>query len=235
MAPLFLLLPLCCGPVVKHPAVISPPQNLLYPQETDSLSKGSYRIQPGDLLDVKFFYNPELNEPQLARATRRPCLTPAHRGGARRGAHPAELRAMLKKRYEEGVLKLAEVAVIVRTANGQKVFVDGEVFKPGLINIVGSLTTLQAIAQAGGAKLESARLNEVIIIRRGPDNRPVTTTVNLQDAITGTAPEQDIPLMPYDIVYIPKSPIGAVDLWVDQYIRRLLPFPLPYVVPPPSY
>jgi len=44
----------------------------------------------------------------------------------------------------------------------------------------------------------------------------------------------DINLMPYDMVYVPKSPIGEVDKWVDQYIRKMLPFPLPSPIPTPT-
>ena len=34
---------------------------------------------------------------------------------------------------------------------------------------------------------------------------------------------QDIVLRPFDIVYVPKSPIANVNVWVDQYVRKNLP------------
>jgi hypothetical protein len=46
---------------------------------------------------------------------------------------------------------------------------------------------------------------------------------------------QDILLMPFDIVYVPRSKIANIDLFVDLYIRRMIPFPLPQVIPTPTY
>ena len=36
-------------------------------QETGPEQRGEYVIQPGDELDIKFFYNPELNESVIVR------------------------------------------------------------------------------------------------------------------------------------------------------------------------
>jgi hypothetical protein len=47
--------------------------------------------------------------------------------------------------------------------------------------------------------------------------------VNAQKVIDGTDVSQDIALKPFDIVYVPKSPIANVNVWVDQYIRRNIP------------
>ena len=34
---------------------------------------------------------------------------------------------------------------------------------------------------------------------------------------------QDIYLKPYDIVYIPKTSIANVNLWIEQYMNRMVP------------
>ena len=88
--------------------------------------------------------------------------------------------------------------------------------------IGGLMTVLPAISQAGGVK-DTARTTEVIVIRRGADNKPLVIAVNLDKAIDGTDMSQDIILRPFDIVYVPKSPIANVNKWVDQYIRKNLP------------
>src|SRR4030042_5045931 len=91
-----------------------------------------------------------------------------------------------------------------------------------MVPLVGTVTLLQALSQAGGVK-DSARTTEVIVIRRGGDNKPLTIPINLDKAIDGTDMGQDIALRPFDIVYVPKSPIANVNKWVDQYIRRNIP------------
>jgi hypothetical protein len=57
------------------------------------------------------------------------------------------------------------------------------------------------------------------------ENRPASMLVNMEKAINGTDPSQDLTLLPADIVYVPKSPIANVNLWVDQYIRKNIPIP----------
>ena len=117
--------------------------------------------------------------------------------------------------------------MIVRSFGAQKIYVDGEVYKPGMFPILGNLTALQAISQAGGLK-ETAYASDVIIIRRGAGNRPMTFPVSLDKALDGTDTSQDISLAPFDIVYVPRSIISNVNVWVDQYIRRMVPIPISF-------
>jgi polysaccharide export outer membrane protein len=139
------------------------------------------------------------------------------------GLTPEQLRQVLQIKYGTHISQ-PEIAVLVRSFTAQKVFVDGEVAKPGLIPLTGQMTVLQSLAMAGGLK-ETARTYEIILIRRGSENRPVSMLVNVEKAIDGSDPSQDLSLLPADIVYVPKSPIANVNLWVDQYIRKNIPIP----------
>ena len=187
----------------------------------------------GDTLDIKFFYNPELSEKDLpVRPDGRISLQLIDEVAVL-GLTPDNLKDLLKRKYEATELKNVEVAVMVRSFSHQKVFVDGEVVLPYFVPIMGQLTVMQAIAQARGMK-DTARRWEVIVIRHGRDHKPMITTVNLEKVLDGTDLSQDILLMPYDIVYVHRSPIANLDLWVDLYIRRLLPFALPSPLPTPT-
>ncbi len=97
-----------------------------------------------------------------------------------------------------------------------------EVKKPQDINLKGTTTVFQVILQAGGL-IETARAEEVILIRRQADYTPRAMVINLSKVIDGTDLSQDLVLMPYDVVFVPRTPIANVNLWVDQYIRKLLP------------
>ena len=55
------------------------------------------------------------------------------------------------------------------------------------------------------------------VIRRKADKKPLVIPVNLAQVYNGTDVDQDIVLQPYDIVYVPKSTIANVNMWVDQY------------------
>jgi protein involved in polysaccharide export with SLBB domain len=175
----------------------------------------------GDQLDIKFFYNPELNEQVIVRPDGCISLQLVQKVKAV-GLTPEELAEFLTEKYA-AELKQPEITVIVRSFGAQKVYVDGEVAKPGMLSLLGFMTVLQAISQAGGLK-ETARMSEVIIIRHGSDSQPFAFPVNVRKVIDGTDIRQDIPLKPFDIVYVPRSPIVNINVWVDQYIRKNIPF-----------
>jgi polysaccharide export outer membrane protein len=190
--------------------------------ETKAVSEvlTEYRIHPGDQLELKFFYNSELNEQVTVRPDGRISLQLANEIMAA-GLTPAELTALLKTKYSSEIAK-PEITVFVRSFIQQRVFVDGEVNKAGLIALTGPMTVLQSIAQAGGMK-ETACTDEIIVIRRDADNKLMTMVVNLEQALSNSDMMQDIKLMPNDIVFVPRSSIANVNLWVDQYVRRNLP------------
>jgi polysaccharide export outer membrane protein len=208
-----------CAPVVKNPTPINDVESA-----ASSYPIHEYRIQPGDQLDIKFFYNPELNE--LLIPVRPDGRISLQLIGELRAAEmtPAELAAELQEKYSVE-LKRPEVVVIVRSFGGRVVFVDGEVNRAGLVNLLTPMTILQSIAQAGGLR-ETAWRSEIIVIRRGTDNKAIVHTVNLKKALDGTDVSQDLFLWPYDIVYVPKSPISNVNQWVDQYVRKNIPIPI---------
>ena len=188
-------------------------QARIYPEK-------EYVITPGDILDIKFTYNPEFNE--LAMPVRPDGrislqLVPDIKAA---GLTPSELRGTLTEKYT-GELKTPEVTVIVRSFAENRAFVDGEVTAPGFVELGGRTTVMRAIALAHGLR-DTARYSQVIIIRKDVDGKPTATVVDLRKVIDGTDYSQDVMLMPYDIVYVPKSNIAKVDLFVQQYITGLI-------------
>jgi protein involved in polysaccharide export with SLBB domain len=211
------LLVAACGSTVKNipPSTPAPPA-----VSSAALPGEEYRIQPGDLLDIKFFYSPELNEQIPVRPDGRIALQLAQEILAA-GRTPAELTAALKETYSKE-LKKPDVAVIVRSFGNQRVYVDGEVAKPGLIPLTGPTTVLQAISQAGGF-VYTGNATDVMVIRRGPEDQPLAMMVNMKKVHNGTDLAQNIYLKPFDIVYVPKTTIADVNLWIEQYMNRMVP------------
>lgn len=190
-------------------------------QASDSIKE--YRIQPGDQLDIKLFYNPELNELLTVRPDGRITMQLINDVIAA-GLTPLELTVFLNKAFS-AELTNPKVAVIVRTSITDKVYVDGEVNRPGLVVLTGPTTVQQSIAQSGGMK-ETAKVEQIIVVRKGEDNKMVAIQVNLNSVLQGGDVSQDMILKPNDIVYVPKSTISNVNTWVDLYIRRNVPLPI---------
>ena len=208
-----LALMACSGRVVEKPTPIA---------QAPRASTQGYLIEPGDTLDVRFFYNPELNEEVTVRPDGNISLPLVGEMRAA-GRSPGQLESDLKGSYSRE-LRQAAITVMVRGFAGQRVYVDGEVGTPQMVNIAGNLTAMQAVASAGGFK-PSARKGEVVIIRRSGTQQPVVIPIDLEKAISGNDTTQDIALQPYDVVYVPKSAIGEMNQFIDQYFRQNIPIP----------
>jgi len=180
-----------------------------------------YAIQPGDSLDIKFFFNPELNESVTVRPDGYISLQLVDEVLVA-GLQPRQVDDMLTEKYSRELKKPA-VTVIVKSFAGQRIYVGGEVGVQGLLAMPAGLTALQAVMQSGGFKV-TAQPSETLVIRKGPDNRPVPMRVDLSAALNGNTNAPDLILRPDDIVYVPKSPIAKANQFVNQYIEQLFLF-----------
>lgn len=216
-----LLILITVSPACAPNTVINPASIGQMDQQARAYPQKEYVIGIGDTLDIKFMHNPEFNELLLpVRPDGRISLQLAPDIKAA-GLTPGQLKDALTEKYSSE-LKQPEIAVIVRSFTGQKIFVDGEVGFAGLIDLRGPTTVMAAIAQAHGAR-DTARLSNVIVIRKDADGKPMVANLDLRKVINGTDVSQDIYLMPYDIVYVPQSNIARVDKFVDEYINRFVP------------
>ncbi len=181
-------------------------------------SRPEYVIQDGDALGIKFFLNPELNEEVVVRPDGRISLQLIPEVVAA-GRTPRELAEHLEQLYSSE-LDRPSVSVIVRSFSSQRIYVDGEVNQPGELELVGSLTVLQAIARAEGFT-DTARVRQLIVIRRGDDGRPRTIPIDIRGLRHGRG--HDLSLQPFDVVYVPRTRIANVNRWIDQYVRQNIP------------
>ena len=181
-----------------------------------------YRLYPGDQLDVQVPSAPELNRTVTVEPDGRirlPLIGPTM--VADRSITDAE--ADLASAYSSQ-LRRPEVNIDVKAAATLKVFVGGEVDKPGVYDMPGDINSLQAVIMAGGFKT-SAKRGEVVIIRRGADGRAMLRTVNLIQGIT-TARTDLVPLRRFDVVYVPRTRVSEVGLFVQQYFKDVTPVQL---------
>jgi protein involved in polysaccharide export with SLBB domain len=190
-----------------------------------------YQIHPGDELEIRFFHTPDQNVILPVRPDGFISLPMAYEVRAA-GRTAEELRQDLVQRYGRE-LQSPEIAVIVRTFSGFQVHVGGEVDKPGVLEISGTRTVLQAIFEAGGF-LPSASPADTVVIRLEPDGGIQIVPVDLERLLEGKSARGNLNLRPFDVVFVPRSPIGNVNKWVDEYIRKNLPinFTISYRIDP---
>jgi len=202
-----------CSPVPDLPPAPMEPE-----AQTYTANLPPYRIQVGDVLDIRLLLNPELNEEVTVRPDGHISTTAAQDAVAY-GRTPADLAETLRGIYGHE-LQNPRVTVEVKSFAPTRVYVGGEVNTPGEFITVGpTLTLSQAVARAGGTKLSSDDTS-VFVIRRGPGDKPQLFSVKWKALRQGRDPDADIRLAPYDVVYVPKLGIAEVYQFYNQYIGQ---------------
>ncbi|MFC1890191.1 polysaccharide biosynthesis/export family protein [Thermodesulfobacteriota bacterium] len=187
-------------------------------EQEDGRAVRPYRIEIGDIFDVKIYNNPGIGETLVVRPDGKISLLLAEEIQAA-GLTPAELDAVITEIYSKRLLD-PEIAIIMREFAGNRVYVGGEVKKPAELLIEGRLTLLQAIYKAGGFS-ESAKLKSVVLLRDQDREVPEVRLVDVEKILR--VGEGDILLYPYDAIFVPKTIIAKVDKFVDQYINKVVP------------
>ncbi|HKT54477.1 MAG TPA: polysaccharide biosynthesis/export family protein [Caulobacteraceae bacterium] len=178
-----------------------------------------YVLFPGDELDLVVPSAPELNKTVTVQPDGR--LNLALVGPVMvAGRSLSEAEGAISASYASQLLRPA-VSLTARAAP-LRVFVGGEVDKPGVYDMPGDINALQAIVMAGGFKT-SAKRSEVVIIRRGPGGRPMMRTVNLIAGLTDPGRNELVPLRRFDVVYVPRTKISEAGVFVQQYFRDTMP------------
>lgn len=198
------------------------------PQEMITHPEPRLALGPGDVLEIKFFNVPELNETQMIRPDGKITMQLLGEVPAQ-GKTPSQLQDELVRLYTPE-LRTPKLTVVVKSLANRRVYVGGHVQRPGLIEMPHPLTALEAIMQAGGFDDRRAEIRNVLVIRH-KDGQRYGASLNFKDALQG----KEFPnfyLEPQDIVYVPRTKITQVGLWIDQHINSLLPrFGLTFLTP----
>jgi protein involved in polysaccharide export with SLBB domain len=211
---LALAAPAGAGPASPFPNI---------PYATWSDDEPLYRLYPGDELDVGFPSAPELNKTVTVQPDGR-IMLPLAPPVMAAGLSGPELEAQLSATYASQLLR-PDVTVSIK-AEPLKVFVGGEVGKPGVYDMPGDMDALRAIVEAGGFA-DTAKTTRVIIIRRSRDGRPMMRTVDLDRTLKGLHGSELVPLRRFDIVYVPKSNLAELAN-LGTELRNALPIQFSY-------
>jgi protein involved in polysaccharide export with SLBB domain len=180
-----------------------------------------YRIVPGDELGLNFGPREDLNREMIrsvvVRMDGRITVFPMGDVVAA-GRTPAELQTELI-RLLAAEYRQPRVTVEVVKSAANRVHVLGRVKRPGSQVVQLLPTLLQVIAEAGGFEDDAAR-NSVIVMHRVGLGTVSVTRIRVDRLLRGGG---DVPLSRFDIVYVPRSTIGNVDVFVDQFFARTIP------------
>lgn len=136
------------------------------------LAQSEYRIGVGDKINVRVFQVPDLSFDELVIDTSGNVQLPLIGSVRGEGRTPGEMSADIGERLSAQYLRNPQVTVTVAEAANQKITVDGAVTKPGVYEMRGSTSLLQAVAMAEGPT-RVADLSKVAVFRTIDGRRSV--------------------------------------------------------------
>lgn len=181
-----------------------------------------YRLGPGDKLKIKYFITRDMDE-ELTVAPDG-TIAPRAIGQMRVEGLTLAVAQQAVRRASRTELTDQMVVISLEDAVSAKVYIGGMVERPGPYNLAEMRNgTLQSILTAGGFT-DEARTGQVAIIRRGPDNMPMLRLINVKEIIQTGFTLDDVQLAAGDIVYVPRSSVAELNIWIDQFINKVVPF-----------
>lgn len=180
-----------------------------------------YQLAPGDVLQIRFFYDPELNEKVQIRPDGHITLSLVGEVELR-SKTIAQATNELETAYKS-YLKTPSITLQVEEFASQKVFVGGEIQRPGIIPLLGKLSVLDALICAGGIR-PTGNSGSVVLLRRRMDGTPeMLQKISLRSVKNQPPQAAQIFLRSFDVILVPEKRIAKVDRWVDQYLRQTVP------------
>lgn len=159
-----------------------------------------YIIGPEDVLEISIWKNQDISREVRVRTDGKISL-PLIGEIRAAGLNVDLLRKTITERvkeYQEG----AVVSIIVKEINSYKIFILGEVARPGVFILKSKTSVLQALALAGGFN-QFASKNKVILIRYKKDGSTEKIRININEIVKEGSMDKDIILMPQDTLFVP--------------------------------
>lgn len=159
----------------------------------------NYIIGAQDVLDVSVWKEAELTRTVPVRPDGKislPLLNDVQAAGLTPTQLAAEITANLKK-----FVTNPQVTVIISQINSQRVYILGEVSRPGAYPLLPGMTVLQALSSAGGFTM-FASMKKIYMLRQ-EGGKQEKFPFNYKDVIGGKRPEQNIVLKAGDQIVVP--------------------------------
>jgi polysaccharide export outer membrane protein len=194
---LLVLSPLGWAPAALAQAPVAPAASA--PAPAGITPPPGYVIGADDVLVILFWKDKDLTTEVAVRPDGKITL-PLLNDIEAAGLTPDQLRAVLTTaaaRYVED----PNVTVVVKAINSRRVYITGQVSKPGQYPLTAPTSVMQLIAMAGG--LTEFADKKKIIIMRTESGKPVAYPFNYKDVLSRKNLKQNIELKPGDTVVVP--------------------------------
>ncbi len=158
-----------------------------------------YVIGADDLLDISVWKEPDISRRVPVRSDGKISL-PLLNDLQAAGLTPMQLQAQVTEKLRK-FLTEPQVTVTVMATNSRRVYIMGEVGRPGPIALLANMTVLQAITTAGGLG-QFANASKIRILRT-EGGKQIVFGFNYKEVLAGRNPDQNIILKPGDSIVVP--------------------------------
>lgn len=129
----------------------------------------------------------------------------------------AQLQDMARDYYED-----ADVSVRVVSFRSKRIYVFGEVGRPGPYNYNGTNTVLDTLATAQPTRLADPQ--RIQVLRPAPDGKLIRRmTVSLDEMVKKGDTQLNAVLEEGDIIYVPANPLASIGLAFQQLLLPIQP------------
>jgi polysaccharide biosynthesis/export protein len=171
-----------------------------------------YRLQPSDVLELEYEFTPEYN--QVATVEPDGSLRLKLVGSVKvTGLSLDEATAAITAKASVP-LNNPELTLTLKEFVKPHFTVYGEVARPGVYDIHGGVTVLQAIAISGGVK-DTSKESQVVLVRKINADIAEVKVINTKLMSSAKGVREDFDLRPDDMLIVPKNRLGKL----EPYIR----------------
>ena len=168
--------------------------------QTFAVAADAYRLNPGDKLEITVWEEDKLKQEVVVLPDGTISFPLAGRVPAA-GKTTEDLVSLLRERLSKFIPD-AEINVRLLAAEGNKIYVTGEVTHPGAFVMTSPMDVMQALSMAGGLTA-FAKKNSIIVLRREADGRTKSLPFEYGDVEDGENIESNILLQSGDTLVVP--------------------------------
>jgi polysaccharide biosynthesis/export protein len=159
----------------------------------------NYTVKPGDTLSISVWKEPDLQKETLVRPDGSFSFPLVGEVDAK-GKTVSDINKFMSQRLAKFISDPV-VTVSIQEIKGNKVYVIGQVNKPGEFIMNPTVDVMQALSMAGGTT-PFAALGDIVVLRRTPGGKQ-SLPFRYNDVVKGKRLEQNIDLQAGDVVVVP--------------------------------
>lgn len=166
-----------------------------------ALADDIYRLNPGDKLEITVWEEEKLKQEVVVLPDGTISFPLVRQQVVAAGKTTEELVGLLRELLGQFIPD-AEINVRLLAAEGNKVYVTGEVAHPGAFVMTSPINIMQALSMAGGLT-EFAKKNSILVLRREAGGRTKSFPFEYGDVEDGENIESNILLQSGDTLVVP--------------------------------